>query len=63
MEVKQTALEWFIEQLEGDDSTIARVIGLKKYKSELFIRCPLRPNESINISVSRSNNALFISSL
>jgi hypothetical protein len=33
MEVKQTALEWFIEQLEGDDSTIARVIGLKKYNS------------------------------
>jgi GTP-dependent phosphoenolpyruvate carboxykinase len=26
-----TAVEWLIEQLEGDDSHIARVIGLKKY--------------------------------
>jgi hypothetical protein len=30
---KQTAVEWLIEQLEGDDSKIARVIGLKKYNS------------------------------
>ena len=28
---KQTAVEWLIEQLEWDDSKIARVIGLKKY--------------------------------
>ena len=26
-----TAVEWLIEQLEWDDSKIARVIGLKKY--------------------------------
>lgn len=30
---KQTAVEWLVEQLEGDDSKIARVIGLKKYNS------------------------------
>jgi hypothetical protein len=29
----QTAVEWLVEQLEGDDSKIARVIGLKKYNS------------------------------
>ena len=29
--MKQTAVEWLIEQLEWDDSKIARVIGLKKY--------------------------------
>jgi hypothetical protein len=29
----QTAVEWLAEQLEGDDSKIARVIGLKKYNS------------------------------
>ena len=28
---KPTAVEWLIEQIEGDDSKIARVIGLKKY--------------------------------
>lgn len=28
---QQTAVQWLIEQLEGDDSRIARVIGLKKY--------------------------------
>ena len=26
-----TAVEWLLEQLEGTDSKIARVIGLKKY--------------------------------
>jgi GTP-dependent phosphoenolpyruvate carboxykinase len=26
-------VEWLVEQLEGDDSNIARVIGLKKYNS------------------------------
>jgi GTP-dependent phosphoenolpyruvate carboxykinase len=31
--MKQTAVEWLVEQLEGDDSKIARVIGLKKYNS------------------------------
>jgi hypothetical protein len=30
---KMTAVEWLVEQLEGDDSKIARVIGLKKYNS------------------------------
>ena len=29
--MKQTAVEWLIEQLEWDYSKIARVIGLKKY--------------------------------
>lgn len=29
--MKQTAVEWLVEQLECDDSKIARVIGLKKY--------------------------------
>jgi hypothetical protein len=29
--VQQTAVEWLLEQLEGTDSKIARVIGLKKY--------------------------------
>jgi|688.fasta_scaffold276213_3 hypothetical protein len=29
--MKQTAVEWLCEQLEWDDSKIARVIGLKKY--------------------------------
>ena len=33
MENKMTAVEWLVEQLEGDDSKIARVIGLKKYNS------------------------------
>ena len=28
---QQTAVEWLIEQIEGTDSKIARVIGLKKY--------------------------------
>ena len=28
-----SAVEWLVEQLEGDDSKIARVIGLKKYNS------------------------------
>jgi uncharacterized protein YmfQ (DUF2313 family) len=27
----KTAVEWLCEQLEWDDSKIARVIGLKKY--------------------------------
>ena len=31
--MKQTAVEWLVEQLEEDDSKIARVIGLKKYNS------------------------------
>jgi GTP-dependent phosphoenolpyruvate carboxykinase len=30
---KQTAVEWLVEQLEDDKTTIARVIGLKKYNS------------------------------
>jgi hypothetical protein len=30
---QQTAVEWLIEQFEGDDSKIARVIGLKEYNS------------------------------
>jgi len=30
---QQTAVEWLIEKLEGDDSKIARVIGLKEYNS------------------------------
>ena len=30
---QQTVVEWLIEQLEGDDSKVARVIGLKKYNS------------------------------
>jgi hypothetical protein len=29
--MKQTVVEWLVEQLEGDDAIIARVIGLKKY--------------------------------
>jgi len=29
--MKQTAVEWLIEQIEGTDSKIARAIGLKKY--------------------------------
>jgi hypothetical protein len=29
--MKQTSVEWLLEQLEGTDSKIARVIGLKKY--------------------------------
>jgi len=29
--MKQTSVEWLMSQLEGDDSKIARVIGLKKY--------------------------------
>jgi hypothetical protein len=28
---KVSAVEWLVEQLQGDDSMIARVIGLKKY--------------------------------
>jgi hypothetical protein len=31
--MKYTAIEWLVEQLEGDDAMIARVIGLKKYNS------------------------------
>jgi GTP-dependent phosphoenolpyruvate carboxykinase len=30
---QQTAVEWLIEQFEGNDSKIARVIGLKEYNS------------------------------
>jgi len=29
--MKQAAVNWLLEQLEGTDSKIARVIGLKKY--------------------------------
>jgi hypothetical protein len=29
--MKYTAIEWLVEQLQGDDAMIARVIGLKKY--------------------------------
>jgi hypothetical protein len=29
--MKYTAIEWLVEQIEGDDAMIARVIGLKKY--------------------------------
>jgi len=29
--MKQSAVNWLLEQLEGTDSKIARVIGLKKY--------------------------------
>jgi hypothetical protein len=29
--MKQTAVEWLVNELERDDSKIARVIGLKKY--------------------------------
>lgn len=32
---KLTAVEWLINQLEGNDSKIARVIGLKKYNSTI----------------------------
>jgi hypothetical protein len=28
---QQTAVEWLVEKIEGTDSKIARVIGLKKY--------------------------------
>jgi hypothetical protein len=31
--MKQTSIEWLVQELEGDDSKIARVIGLKKYNS------------------------------
>ena len=33
MSNNQSSIEWLIEELEGDDSKIARVIGLKKYNS------------------------------
>jgi hypothetical protein len=31
METKQTAVEWLITQLEGEESLVARIVGLKEY--------------------------------
>ena len=31
MENKQTAVEWLITQLEGEESLVARIVGLKEY--------------------------------
>jgi hypothetical protein len=31
MEKKQTAVEWLITQLEGEESLVARIVGLKEY--------------------------------
>jgi hypothetical protein len=29
--MKQTAVEWLITQLEGEESLVARIVGLKEY--------------------------------
>jgi ASC-1-like (ASCH) protein len=31
METKQTAVEWLVMQLEGEESLVARIVGLKEY--------------------------------
>ena len=31
MENKQTAVEWLVTQLEGEESLVARIVGLKEY--------------------------------
>jgi hypothetical protein len=31
MENKQTAVDWLITQLEGEESLVARIVGLKEY--------------------------------
>jgi hypothetical protein len=31
MKDKQTAVEWLITQLEGEESLVARIVGLKEY--------------------------------
>jgi hypothetical protein len=31
METKQTAVEWLITELEGEESLVARIVGLKEY--------------------------------
>jgi GTP-dependent phosphoenolpyruvate carboxykinase len=43
---KVSAIEWLVEQLEGDDSIIARVIGLKKY-NEIYKKAKEMEREQI----------------
>jgi hypothetical protein len=31
METKQTAVEWVFEQLDGEESLVARLVGFKEY--------------------------------
>jgi hypothetical protein len=31
MEDRQTAVEWLVTQLEGEESLVARIVGLKEY--------------------------------
>jgi hypothetical protein len=45
--MKQTAIEWLIEQIEGTDSKIARVIGLKKY-NEIVQQAKAMEKEQMN---------------
>jgi HEPN domain-containing protein len=44
--MKYTAIEWLVEQLEGDDAIIARVIGLKKY-NEIYKKAKEMEKEQI----------------
>jgi hypothetical protein len=43
---KVSAVEWLVEQLEGDDAIIARVIGLKKY-NEIYKKAKEMEKEQI----------------
>jgi hypothetical protein len=65
----KTAVEWLIEELEGDDSKIARIIGLKKYNSiiqqakemekQQIINAYRFPNTLVDMSSEQYYNETF----
>jgi GTP-dependent phosphoenolpyruvate carboxykinase len=54
--MKYTAIEWLVEQLEGDDAMIARVIGLKKY-NEIYKKAKEMEKEQIKDAYGDGLNA------
>jgi len=54
--MKYTAIEWLVEQLEGDDAIIARVIGLKKY-NEIYKKAKEMEKEQIIDAYNDGNYA------
>jgi len=55
-----TAIEWLIEQIEGTDSKIARVIGLKKY-NEIVKQAKAMEKEQISKAWDDGDYAYFYS--
>jgi GTP-dependent phosphoenolpyruvate carboxykinase len=53
---KVSAIEWLVEQLEGDDAIIARVIGLKKY-NEIYKKAKEMEKEQIKDAYGDGLNA------